>query len=57
LLGVSFGGSDVAVSTCDPPREQWLTGLGQVLGLFLIEAGGVSFGVVVVLLFWRGWVA
>jgi hypothetical protein len=23
---------DVAISTCNPPHEQWLTGLGQVLG-------------------------
>jgi hypothetical protein len=39
LLGVSFGGSDVAASTCDPPREQWLAGLGQVLGWFLVAVG------------------
>jgi hypothetical protein len=35
-------------SARDPPHEQLLMGL---------EAGGVSFGVVVVLLFRRGWVA
>jgi hypothetical protein len=29
----------VAVSTCDPPHEQWLAGLGQVLGLFLVPVG------------------
>ena len=35
-------------SACNPPHEQLLMGL---------EAGGVLFGVVVVLLFRRGWVA
>jgi hypothetical protein len=37
VLGHSFVmGYDVAVSTCNPPCKQWLTGLGTGAGLLFI---------------------
>src|SRR5882757_5921134 len=30
-------GGDVAISTCNPPCEQWLAGLEQVLGCLLLS--------------------